>query len=358
MSNNKDTICILPWINFDKSTHYDPVAPAPCCYFEYKKTKPKNYAEYINNSEVAQARLTMLDGKKPAGCWRCYHAESHGEMSQRQSVNNSRFDQYQHLIAKNQFELKQIKLSVGNTCNLACRMCLPAWSNQVAKIYDKLSIKYSDTKVYDVEADNILRSNAKQIKYIDVLGGEPFYNTKFLKLLEWLVENDYTDKTIFITTNATIINKKILDLLVHFDKVVVSVSLDAIGPLYEYIRVGASWHTVDHNIKMLQQYFDVVITSTISVLNIFQLDHVDNYAKQNNLHQINKIIVTDPCDINPVNIPECMQKFVSSNYKPHCYKDSDDFVAYKFIKKLDQYHNTNITDVLPIWREYENQFRI
>lgn len=351
------TLCILPWISFDRAVyHKNDFRIAPCCQFKYHKDNPLSFDEYINSNELSKTRQQMINGEWPSGCLSCKKLEDSKKLSLRQSVNSSRLTQYQHFI-DNQFHLKQVKLNLGNQCNLSCRMCLPEWSTGVKKTYEKINFDISNVLHYDVLADEIIKNN-RNIEYIDVLGGEPFYNKKFLNLLEYLIKDNRTEITLFITTNATVLNKNIIDKLRMFKKVIISVSIDAINELYNYIRVGADFNSVEKNIHLLASNFDTVIASTVSALNITRLHEVDQWATKNQIHQIQKTVVENPYQLNPEIVPFEMKKHIHKDY--HCFVSQSGQIKdfFKFVKLLDTAHKTDYKKVLPEWNEYEGSFGI
>ena len=64
MSYNKETICVLPWINIDRNidiiTSVDSPA-APCCLYEPKKPIA-DYMEMWRSDELKQVRQQMRNG--------------------------------------------------------------------------------------------------------------------------------------------------------------------------------------------------------------------------------------------------------------------------------------------------------
>ena len=119
---------------------------------------------------------------------------------------------------------------------------------------------------YDFESEEIIRENAESVRYIDLMGGEPFYNKRIHKLIQWLVDNDHAKNiTIYVTTNAMLLNDGLINNLKKFKEVVVIVSLDAVGKKHEYIRPGADWNTIVDNIEKLQRNrLNVIIDILVS----------------------------------------------------------------------------------------------
>ena len=253
-------ICILPWISVDRNRTRlsDEVSLTPCCLYESTESH-KKIKDYWNSDELKQLRSDFLDGNKPNGCRLCWENEDKGFRSLRQNVNDGRLETYKHRLTRIDLELNpsQIKYTAGTECNLACRMCLPSFSSKVKKVWEIIDKDHSGTP-----ADNLLDNheyileNRKHIDYIDITGGEPFYHKNVKNLLKELVKSDDNDHiTLHLVTNATRIDKDTIDLLKQYKDVVLSISMEGVEAVQEYIRPGCSWKHLEQNIKLLQDNF-------------------------------------------------------------------------------------------------------
>ena len=239
-------MCILPWISLDRNADTSNPSFAPCCVYQSKK-EFHNFDEYWSSDELSTMRQEMLDGKRPSGCWKCWHDEDAGKKSMRQSVNESRLEPHLDCVTKTNKELKplQVKLLSGASCNLACRMCQSHVSSKVHKVWEDIGLPTKEPYKYDWMSDQIIRSNADSVRYLDLMGGEPFYHKKIHQLIQWLVDNDHANHiTIYVTSNAMVLNDDLIDNLKQFENVVVIVSLDAVGKKHEYIGPGADWNII------------------------------------------------------------------------------------------------------------------
>jgi hypothetical protein len=76
----------------------------------------------------------------------------------------------------------------------------------------------------------------------------------------------------------------ILNLWKKFENVIVSASIDAIGPAAELVRKGADWETIRKNLATLQRSNPEIliqISPTISIMNCFMLPELINYFIEN-----------------------------------------------------------------------------
>ena len=182
---NKKNLCILPWISLDRNADTSDPSFAPCCLYQSKK-EFHNFDQYWASNEMENVREQMRLGQRPAGCWKCYKDEDTGKKSMRQSVNESRLDVHKELLDKKSDVLKpiQIKLLAGASCNLACRMCQSHVSSKVYNVWEAIGMPLKQPYKYDFESEEIIRENAESVRYIDLMGGEPFYNKRIHKLIQ------------------------------------------------------------------------------------------------------------------------------------------------------------------------------
>ena len=115
MSYNKNTTCILPWINLDRNADSSTPAFGPCCLYQHQSKESHSFEEYWHGKEIKEVRQQMRKGARPKGCWKCWTDEDTGKKSMRQSVNESRLKAHENLISQKDSELHpiQVKLLSG-----------------------------------------------------------------------------------------------------------------------------------------------------------------------------------------------------------------------------------------------------
>ena len=357
---NKKNLCILPLISLDINADTSNPSFAPCCVYQSKQ-EFHNFDEYWSSEELSTMRQEMLDGKRPSGCWKCWHDEDAGKKSMRQSVNESRLEPHLDCVTKTNKELKplQVKLLSGASCNLACRMCQSHVSSKVHKVWEDIGLPTKEPYKYDWMSDQIIRSNADSVRYLDLMGGEPFYHKKIHQLIQWLVDNNHANHiTIYVTSNAMVLNDDLIGNLKQFENVVVIVSLDAVGKKHEYIRPGADWNIIVKNIEKLQKNkLNVIIQPVISAINILCLPELIDWCNDKKLHMTQMSLVHEPEQLHPKNLPNKLKKLVDKRFKNFVAEDKTSD-CIDFIKKLDAHWNTKITDTMPEWEQVYDQIQL
>lgn len=351
-------VCILPWIAIDRNrtSQSDRLSLTPCCLYESKECHTE-VSEYWNSAEIVELRQKMLDGERPAGCRLCWENEDKGVTSLRQSVNNGRLDRYKERLRDTSLSHPptQLKYTAGVECNLSCRMCLPTFSSRVKRVWDILGKKANTVEDNLLNDKEYILSNRKNLQYLDITGGEPFYNKNVKTVLKELIDSKDSDHiTLHIVTNATRIDQTTVDLLKQFKDTVLSVSMDGVGAHQEYIRPGCNWNMLCDNIELLRQHqISLQVVSTISVLNILHLEKLENWCQERQIHWANPALIDNPAELSPHNLPFQLHDQVPEKYLKYLDKPmTDDPVG--FIKDLDNYWKTDIVKVMPEWDKVFN----
>jgi len=347
-------VCVMPWVAVDRNRNNSTgrTTLTPCCLYEPEE-EYHDIDSFWNSDEIIKLRKDFLTGNRPKGCRVCWRAEDNGIKSMRQSVNDSMLEEYKGRLSQTEVSASPIKVkfTVGEECNLACRMCLPNFSTKVRKVWEIIGRKQN------MEPDNILNSpeyilqNRKHIRYIDIIGGEPFYHKRAKDLLRALIKSgDNEHITLHIITNATRIDNDTIDIIKRFQDVVLSISLDGVGAVQEYIRPGCDWDRIVDNIKLLKTNgISIQVVSTISVLTLLRLQELEDWCADNEISWGQPGMIDNPSEMSPNNLPYQLHALVPEKYKKYIKtKPTQDPV--NFIKQLDHYWKTDITKVMPEWK--------
>lgn len=255
----------------------------PCCQIDANYLKP--ISELTNPD-----RFSDLNTKHaPPACKKCTHNEFNNIPSYREMFN-----------ARNNKKpgLQFVDIRNTNLCNLKCRYCGPHFSSQWAEELGNIPvIKHQDLTEYK----NILRSELG-LQWMYFTGGEPLISKDHWELLEDLVNiGQSSQMDILYNTNLTTIkykDKSIIDIWKQFKSVNIQCSIDAIGKPLDYIRSGADWTKINSNLLELleaakESNICVSITPTLTILNIWFIDELYQYAQEKNI-QVNLNILSGP----------------------------------------------------------------
>lgn len=291
------TICSLPF----NSVSFDPVGNLrPCCNSD-AGVFPENIKTHdiINNTSIQKLRTNLINEVKDSACSRCWKMEEIGNKSFRHIANEDANRGMQFLTNISPTvsieDIRYLDISLGNKCNLACRMCHPGSSSLVAKQYMELKYIPQGNILIDFDQetkDKIfdLITNAVNLNSIYLLGGEPLINDFHDEILDLLIKLDRAKNiTIHYNTNLHSDIEKYFDRWDHFKLIEMSVSVDGADDTYEYIRWPGSWNKVYRNIKTIfsrkHDNFVVGIAVTAQNLNVGNIPTLIN-----KIHEIDKEI--------------------------------------------------------------------
>lgn len=295
--HSSSSFCVLPFIQqfVDTDNHI-----LPCCIGNRDSLGPE-YKDFtsFNSHYLKDIRRQLLYSQKPKACSVCWENEDKGQDSKRIKVNKQ-FEGWEYTTngAGYMYTLPQYyDLRPGNVCNLKCVMCNPRVSskwiedNHLAIEPYERTVKFSDKQI-----DEILL-NAKTIKRLQLAGGEPFYMPSVKRLLQGLIDNKCSKNIdLQITTNLTIIDDTILQLLEHFRKIVITISMDGIEEVGEYIRFPLNWKTFNNNVdKLIQQkHIYTAVNVTKCQLNAEHIDTLLSWCKGKGLDDVDINDLTEP----------------------------------------------------------------
>jgi len=328
-----DNFCIMPFVH----SFVTPDIVSPCCAYT-GNIKLNSKEQYWNSDQLKNIQKNMLDNMRDTGCNICWKKEDRGYSSLRQHSNQIYKDHVEDIKQNKKADHPfYIDLRLGNLCNLKCRMCISDWSSQIAgEILDNLNEDWIDTptqKVIEINDDTweLLDLWLPHVRRVFMTGGEPTIIKRNLDYINKIVASGRSkDVELIFTTNATNINKQFIEVSEKFKSVSFNVSVDAIGPLANYIRFPSNWQTIENNLKNIKH--GVSFNTTIQWLNMTRLNEIFDYIENCGIAfgGIWFQLVTDPCYLDPIYAPRFM--------KEKCVSDIDNFLNRPFLNE-EKYNN-------------------
>ena len=303
--NNKHSWCVNPYMNL--SVHPKGTVKT-CCMSGYElktdsKSKTINEAsilEFWNSDSRRQLINDLNNGIKVPECTFCWQEEEAGKESKRIRDNKT----YADIITDDTMLPIVVDLSMGNLCNLKCRICSPTHSSPWM-IEESSQMSPEDKKAYlkqprwKIASDSFDYKNKflwdditallPNVTKFDFAGGEPFYIEKHWSIVSKCVENGWSKKQhIHYNTNGTIYPEKYMPLLEEFKIVDIQISSDGVGKKFEYCRHPAVWEEVEENIDKFISARDSSNTSwilsvciSVSAFNVYDFfETYEHYASK------------------------------------------------------------------------------
>lgn len=283
-------ICLAPFSNFmiavDKKV-------LPCCVFDnsqqgFGNIKTEYIANFINNDEWNNLRSDLMEQKLHSGCKNCSQRSEDTGWSLKQEYQDN--GKGINLSGWEDGRIRQMELSGSNVCNLACLHCNNTFSSAWEDDYFRLGYDWSVETTYgdpDIIVDNLQRINLTALNRIDFKGGEPLMNPETVAALEYLDKKNLLGNIdVFITTNGTIVDDKLMALLAKVKFVTIAISVDGPDALNQYIRYSptnlASIATIEETIKKYNKLprVKIILATAVMVYNIFRLVEIRDWWEE------------------------------------------------------------------------------
>jgi len=379
MNNN---FCSMPWFGLAIAANGN---IKPCCQYHGGAGNTQNndnIIETYKNDHMNNLRQQFLDGKKPAGCRSCWEREDQIGTSRRLWFKE-KFEKY--IPANYEFKAQvddpqwiQMDLNFSNVCNLKCRMCGSWASNQwFEEDIELAGISKDFQKESNPELQKIIQHNTSHVEQlvesatlinrIDFKGGEPMLaknHTDFLELL--IAKGHHKNVTLQYTTNGTVQNPNILNLLKQFKSVRIVFSIEGTGSLFKYIRGGD--YDFEHCVENYKKYSELdnvktMFNVTMQSYNVTRLHELYNWINTQTVVDPREAFTTicnQPDYLSPINLPDelkskCIENLNSikdfeilvTSMKQTKFNNNKWNTFCRFTKELDRMRNTNILDHLP-----------
>lgn len=278
-SKNEKKICPLVWGRLSLS----PQGKAILCCHQDNVVLADNPESYdVNLPSLKDMRSQMLRGELPRECRVCKEMESAGLKSYREDYRESFKTSNKDLIAMTtpgghyEGSLEEMDLSLGNLCNLKCRMCSSLYSSKYCS---------EPSSVHDGSfIESLKKDHFERVRKITIAGGEPLITKSFYDLLQNLVDWNLAPQIdLFIHTNMSIWPEEKLGNLKFFNRVDICVSFDGVGKVVEYIREPLIWQDFDDSYQMAMRFSyevsNIFISNsiTLQVFNLFDLKNIFEY---------------------------------------------------------------------------------
>jgi len=230
-------------------------------------------APKFNTLEQMDASEWLADIKSkpdiwPKECVRCQQTEQINNTSIR--LNAIEFDKTQ---------TRPDYLTVGgvldNICNSACQSCNQNLSTKIG------SLVSTDYPIID-NSGAFWQLPLDRVVHLDINGGEPSASKNYRNILKNIPPSV---ASVRINTNGSLLISEIEELLKRGIHVTVTVSLDGIGRIHDYVRWPIKWENFERNLDIYKGLGipELNTWTTVSSLNIGDLKNIIMYTKDQGL---------------------------------------------------------------------------
>jgi sulfatase maturation enzyme AslB (radical SAM superfamily) len=354
---SENTFCVNPW----SYLRINSLGQVSYCLRNTDIWTPSSgsyYDDFNTNEFILSARDNFLKNKFPAGCNRCVAEEDTFNGAFRKSQNfklmvhhdqhfQSSLEQspiYSRLKAENIWP-QQIFVMFGNQCNLMCRMCSSSLSsalslqyfNNDSKLDESIQVVKNLVPAEHFVSPGLIDWTANEenwknflsliidnpsLQSIQICGGEPFMHSRLVDLIDACLLQNKTQIKIVITTNGTIIDHNVMTKLTAFKNVFIDVSVEALHPCNDYVRVGSNYQEIKTTVLDLLKYkntnFNFGIHLTPQAYTIEHLWTALDFAIEHNLEIVANHVHARPwlqIPILPKSIKRKLVKMYNDKYK-------------------------------------------
>lgn len=279
---------------------------ASCHRVGHTKLDSTNFENFHNGQQFIDHRNMMLDGKFPqGGCSYCENIEKAGGVS----------DRLTHLKIPNLYPAELdidpmavhvtpriLEVFLDNICNMSCIYCEESYSSRIQQEnlkFGRFKIlnhdqhrlnKHPESDVLTEKFFDYLESNYHQLRKLNVLGGEPFFQPSFDRLLKVVKNNNNPNLELTIVTNLMVSRKKLETFVLDMKELLIqrkigrldiTASLDCLGVEQEYIRYGIDLKKFKENFEFLvkHKWITLNVNSTITSLSVKTMPDMIRYIK-------------------------------------------------------------------------------
>ena len=339
----------------------------PCCSGKFTEYEIKDTTQW-NDKRDAEIPLYELSKENwLIQCNKCRVAEAAKNMSPR--IIDKHF---YSTVAEDDNTIKSATINGSNTCNLMCRMCGPGPSSRWGQLvrqnpYNKEygivnSVVNDASSTLPMLKEKVL---TKHLRKITLAGGEPLLIKWYDDIVQYIVDKGYNKIKLGITTNGTTrLNKKWQSVYKSLDEGGIGFSIDGVGPVFEYIRAGATWDklkdVVEHTQTVLKDHngIEIQYTYVAQALNAHtmwnDMDYLSKWFRSYNrrssvvIEENYQLCFEPPQQSYSVICPELRKKYniehitEAFKYTPELFKQFMQQMAWQ-----DNAHDTNLKDINP-----------
>jgi sulfatase maturation enzyme AslB (radical SAM superfamily) len=236
-----------------------------------------------NSSWLKKIKQQFSQDQWPLECQRCRDTEK---------INGSSIRLYAIDLDENESQKDYLQVAgiLDNICNAACQMCGPDLSTKIGSLISPTSYPIFDNyaKFQSLPQDQIL--------YLDINGGEPSASKNYKHLLNNLPPNL---KSLRVNTNCALMIPKLNEINSNGIDVTVTVSFDGIENVHDYVRWPVKWDKFYKNLMTYKSYqlADLNLWTTVSVLNINDLENIFNFVDHNEFNH-SFALLDNPSSLN------------------------------------------------------------
>lgn len=314
--------CAWPW--FYQKVNADG-RMRPCCQWlldDSAETVNYTHENFFHGPFMEDLRDKFSKGIVPNNCRKCVYMESLGGHSTRlMGLETAQLLGVDTAAAP---VLLSQEVDLSNRCNLRCRYCS---SHRSRKWNRDAHLNGYQPQVVNAKW-KLTEEQAGTLRRLSLLGGEPLLHQKQIvqELNKMRERGTLGNLRLLINSNGTIpLGKEFIECITSAKRTSIDISIDAAGPLNDYIRSDSSWKKIEKNMQQLLEIakqhrnFSIGLTCTLSVFNAGAFGDLQEWWQQYS-DTLHVAIVTIPEIQNACNLPEHAKMVMVDRYEKLMFK--------------------------------------
>jgi len=261
----------------------------------------ENFMEFHNTPKKIEERNKMLAGEWPENsCGYCKKIEDVGGTSDRMrmsTIPNLSPIELEDNPQATRIDPTIVEVYLSNACNMGCLYCPVdgvlsssiATENKNNGYFKKNGVELKEHKNQFKDMLHYFlkwfETGFQKLKRFHVLGGEPFFQKEFIKILDKIEQHPNPACELNVVTNLMVSEEKLKYFIDRFysltknrsiKRVDITCSIDCWGPEQEHVRWGLKLDQWEKNFETLlaNKWLTLNINQTISVLTIKTMPHL------------------------------------------------------------------------------------
>jgi MoaA/NifB/PqqE/SkfB family radical SAM enzyme len=241
--------------------------------------------QHIQGEAQGLLRDSFEQAEWPAACVGCRQNREAGRPALMDYMADRYLPWSEEDYREGRARVRYLEVTASNACNATCATCgsrfSSAWQGwDRAAVAEGLTWRDSDQEFRVAPEQRAISPGQwarveeamTTVEYLMLKGGEPLMDHRNLGLLERLLALGRSP-TISIITNFARVTEPMLDLLARFPRLNLSVSIDAVGDLYEWIR-STPYARTRENLERWHRRTgrQVTVLTTVSLYNYTRLE--------------------------------------------------------------------------------------
>ena len=253
----------------DHFVRFNPNGTVGCCGHMTSNPNFKSYDELQSSDWLRDIKDEMSRDVWPMECQRCKITEQESNTSIR--LDSVKRDTIFKRVRKDYLIVGGV---LDNVCNSACLTCNEQLSTKIGSLTNKKYIKINNSDKFWVLPQ-------ERIIHLDINGGEPSHSKNYKHVLANLPKNV---KSVRLNTNCSTVLDELLPLKARGIDITVTVSLDGIGAVHDFVRWPIKWNKFYKNLMTYKTMpVKLNLWTTVSVLNIDDLPNILAFAQEHGI---------------------------------------------------------------------------